>query len=271
MKILVTGHKGFIGAKLFLKLTDLGHKVSGIDLKEGKDLHHCLPEGDFDFVFHLAALPSVQYSIENPSYTMKQNVLASSVLLEWCAKKKIKRLIFSSSAAAVDIKSPYGLQKKITEMECALFSQLYNLDTVCLRYYNVYSENQHFGGPYSTVINHWMNAIQNNQPLYLDGDGEQTRDFIHIDDVTDVNIFCMNSEVEFLGRVLDVGTGIETSLRSVKFLIDETNEVYWLERPQRVGDIKSSKSNSSFLNSMGWSPKISIEEGLKRCFKKEKK
>lgn len=267
MKILVTGHKGFIGSKLTEKLIELNHEVIGIDLKEGKDLSYCLPNQHVDFVFHLAALPSVQFSIEKPSYTMKQNVLASSILLEWCAANKVKRVIFSSSAAAVDIKSPYGLQKKITEMECALFSQLYNLDTVCLRYYNVYSENQRFGGPYSTVINHWMHAIRNKQPLCLDGDGDQTRDFIHIDDVVDANLFCMNSDSVFMGKTLDVGTGIETSLKTIKYFIDETNGVYWIERPQRVGDIKNSKSDPSVLNSMGWYPKISIKSGLKRCFR----
>jgi len=268
MKILVTGHKGFIGTKLFLKLTALGHKVTGIDLKEGKDLHHCLPEGDFDFVFHLAALPSVQYSVENPSYTMKQNVLASSVLLEWCVKKKIKRLVFSSSAAAVEANSPYGLHKRITEMECSLFSELYGLDTVCLRYYNVYSEDQEFAGAYSTVISHWMNSVKNKDVLFMDGDGEQTRDFIHLDDIVEANVFCMNSKENFHGKALDVGTGNEISLKQIKFYIDQNNDVSWLHRPQRAGDIKKSKSNPSVLIEMGWNPKVSIKEGIKRCFKK---
>ena len=271
MKILVTGHKGFIGSKLTEKLIELNHEVIGIDLKEGRDLSYCLPNQHVDFVFHLAALPSVQFSIEKPSYTMKQNVLASSILLEWCAVNKVKRVIFSSSAAADDIKSPYGLQKKITEMECALFSQLYNLDTVCLRYYNVYSEDQEFNGPYSTVINHWMNSIQNNRPLFLDGDGEQTRDFVHVNDIVGANIFCMQTKQNFNGEVIDVGTGIETSLRKIKFYIDQTNDVSWIERPQRLGDIKNSKSDPTKLINLGWEPKISIEEGLKRCFKKEQK
>ena len=80
MKILVTGHKGFIGSKLTQKLIKMGHEVLGIDLKEGRDLSYCLPNESFDFVFHLAALPSVQFSIEKPSYTMRQNVLTSSIL-----------------------------------------------------------------------------------------------------------------------------------------------------------------------------------------------
>tara|TARA_B100000035_G_scaffold182677_1_gene155972 strand:- start:840 stop:1655 length:816 start_codon:yes stop_codon:yes gene_type:complete len=271
MKILVTGYKGYIGSRLYKKLINLGYDVDGIDLKDNKNIIDCLPDENYDFVFHLAAFPSVQFSVENPSYTMKNNVLSSSVLLEWCVKNKVKRLIFSSSAAAINIESPYGLQKRITEKECKLFSKLYGLDTVCLRYYNVYSEDQEFNGPYSTVINHWMNSIKNNQPLFLDGDGEQTRDFIHVDDVVGANIFCMNVENNFNGDVIDVGVGVETSLRKIKFYIDQTNHVSWIERPQRNGDIKKSKSNPTKLISLGWEPNISIQEGLKRCFKKELK
>ena len=268
MKILVTGHKGYIGSKLYKKLVYLGYDVVGIDLKDNENIIDCLPNENYDFVFHLAAFPSVEFSVEKPSYTMKNNVLSSSVLLEWCLKNKVKRLIFSSSAAAANIVSPYGLQKRITEMECKLFSDLYKLDTVCLRYYNVYSEDQQFDGPYSTVINHWMNCIKKNHPLFLDGDGEQTRDFIHAEDVVDANIFCMKTPENFNGSILDVGVGVETSLRKIKFYIDQTNEVSWIERPQRSGDIKYSKSDPTKLIKLGWKPKISISEGLKRCFKK---
>ena len=82
MKILVTGHKGYIGRHIFSKLKSLDHKVSGIDIKEGEDILHCLPDEDFDYVFHLAAQPRVEFSVKNPSYTMKQNVLVTSTLLE---------------------------------------------------------------------------------------------------------------------------------------------------------------------------------------------
>ena len=269
MKILITGHRGYIGSRLLKKLNDLGHTVLGIDLKDNESIIDCLPDENYDYVFHLAAFPSVQFSIENPSYTMKNNVLSSSVLLEWCVRKNVKRLIFSSSAAAVNIKSPYGLQKRITEMECELFSKLYGLDTVCLRYYNVYSEDQQFNGSYSTVINHWMNCIKNNQPLFLDGDGEQTRDFIHVNDVLEANIFCLHIKEKFKGSIIDVGSGVETSLTKIKFYIDQTNDVSWVKRPQRTGDIKNSKSDPTKLISLGWAPKVPIEEGLKRCFKKE--
>ena len=123
-EILITGHKGYIGSRLYKKLINLGYNVVGIDLKDNKSIIDCLPDENYDYVFHLAAFPSVQFSVENPSYTMKNNVLSSSVLLEWCVKNKVKRLIFSSSAAAESIESPYGLQKRITEMECNCFQTL---------------------------------------------------------------------------------------------------------------------------------------------------
>ena len=132
-------------------------------------------------------------------------------------------------------------------MECELFTKLYGLDTVSLRYYNVYSEDQEFNGPYSTVINHWMNSIKNKQPLFLDGDGEQTRDFVHVDDVVAANIFCMTAQKNFDGSILDVGVGKETSLKYIKFYIDQENDVSWVKRPQRVGDVRDSKSDPSKL------------------------
>ena len=119
MKILVTGHKGYIGSRLYQRLLELGHEVVGLDLKDGKDISFCLPDEIFDCVFHLAALPSVKFSVENPSYSMRHNVLSTSVLLEWSLRKGVKRVIFSSSAAADDIKSPYGMHKRMSEMECA--------------------------------------------------------------------------------------------------------------------------------------------------------
>ena len=97
MKILVTGHKGYIGSHLFEQLTE--HDVVGIDLKDGSDILHCLPGEDFDCVFHLAALPRVEYSVENPFYTMKQNVLVTSKLLEWSKNHGVKTFILSSSSA----------------------------------------------------------------------------------------------------------------------------------------------------------------------------
>ena len=275
MKILVTGHMGFIGKKIFDKLIKIGYKTIGIDLKEGRNITDCLPDEDFDYVFHLAAIPNVQFSVEKPSYTMKQNTYATSVLLEWAKDHNVKRIIFSSSAACLGNndntpKSPYGLHKLMSEMECRLYSELYNLDTVCLRYFNVYSEDQKFGGAYSTAISAWMEKIRQKKPLRIDGDGNQTRDFIHVEDIISANIFCMLEEQKFNGKVLNVGTGKSISLNYIKQYINSKHEVLWNKLPEREGDIKFSKADISELRKLGWESKITIDEGLDRCFNRSK-
>lgn len=266
MRILVTGYKGYIGSRLFQELQDLQHDVTGIDLKDGNDILYCLPDKQFDFVFHLAAYPKVQYSIEHPSYTLKQNVLVTSVLLEWAKSHGVVRVIFSSSAAAEECKSPYGLHKKMNEMECKLYSELYSIDTVCLRYFNVYSEDQQYGGAYSTALSAWMESARLNQPMRIDGDGEQTRDFIHVSDVISANIFCMLSNTFFGGEVLNVGTGKSVSLNNIKRHLELKAYTDWTYAPTRAGDIRHSKANISGLLAIGWQPEIDLLKGLSLCF-----
>lgn len=273
MKILVTGHKGYIGSHLYFRLVQLGYNACGIDLKDGEDILHCLPDDDFDYVFHLAACPRVDYSVKRPAYTMKQNVLVTSTLLEWAKDHGVKRVVFSSSAAVNGNgdgipQSPYGLHKLVNEMECRLYSQLYGLDTVCLRYFNVYSEDQVYGGSYSTVICAWLEMIRQGKPLRIDGDGEQTRDLIHIDDIVSANIFCMKYQGDLNGKWFNVGSGTSVSLNYIKRFIDQNYHVTWKHMPERAGDIKVSQADISELRKLGWKPKVTIEEGLKKCFKK---
>ena len=244
--ILVTGHRGYIGSHVYKELVRLGYEVHGIDLKDGEDILHCLPDKDFDYVFHLAALPRVEYSVENPSYTLRQNVLVTSSVLEWAKSNNVKRVIFSSSSAAIGDgtgpKSPYGLHKLMNEMECRLYSELYGLDTVCLRYFNVYSEEQPYGGSYSTAI--------------------------HVEDIVSANLFCMQHEEHFNGKWLNVGSGKSVSMNYIKDYIDLHNDVEWNHAPARKGDVRHTMADISELRKIGWDPKISIEEGLARCFKK---
>jgi UDP-glucose 4-epimerase len=270
MKILITGYKGYIGNKLFKKLDDGFNIIHGLDLKDGRDVLHHLPKTSYDYVFHLAAFPKVQQSVEEPSDTFRNNAYATSVLLEWAKNHNVKRVVFSSSAAAADVTSPYGLHKRISEQECRLYSQLYGLDTVCLRYHNVYSEDQIYGGSYSTAISAWMQMIREGRELRIDGDGEQTRDFVHVDDVVSANIFCMNQNKPFAGAIHDVASGVSFSLNSVREIINRNHNVVWVENPERKGDIKHSHSDISGLLSLGWKPSVVIEDGLQRCFKKEK-
>jgi len=276
VKILVTGHKGYIGSHLYSDLIRLGHDVHGIDLKDGEDILHCLPDENFDFVFHLAACPRVSYSVERPSYTLKQNVLATSALLEWAKDHGVKRVIFSSSAAVNGNgdgvpTSPYGLHKLMSEMECRLFSELYGLDTVCLRYFNVYSEDQCFGGAYSTAICAWMEMIRQGKPLRMDGDGEQTRDLVHVDDIVLANIFAMQSNKSFRGKAYDVGSGSSVSMNYIREFINSIHKVEWNNVPARIGDIRHTLADiSEIKKDLGWEPRVSIQDGLRRCFKELK-
>lgn len=276
MKILVTGHKGYIGNHIFNNLTSLGHEVLGLDIKEGNDILHCLPNEKFDYVFHLAALPRVEFSVKHPSYTLKQNVLVTSILLEWAKDHGVKRVILSSSSA-IDGNgdgvptSPYGLHKLMNEMECRLFSNLYGLDTICLRYFNAYSEDQPFGGTYSTAICAWMEMIRQSHPLRMDGDGEQTRDLVHVDDIVLANIYAMQSDKWFGGKAYNVGSGTSVSMNYIRDFINKYHDVEWNSSPERKGDVRHTLADiTEIKKDLGWEPLVSIDEGLKRCFKELK-
>jgi len=247
-KILITGHRGYIGSHLFEKLRqDSKYDVFGIDLKDGNDILHCLPEENFDCVFHFAALPRVEYSVENPFYTMKQNVLVTSKLLEWSKNHGVKTFIFSSSSALYGEgsgpKSPYGLHKLISEMECELYQNLFDIKCVCLRYFNVYSEDQEYGGSYSTVVSAWMQMIREGQPLRIDGEGDQSRDFIHVSDVVSANIWCMKNTNKLDKLWYDVGYGDTCSINDIKVVVDKYNDVRtWRCETHRNWNTKASNN-----------------------------
>lgn len=271
MKVLITGHKGYIGSHLYRVLKNNIDVVHGIDLKEGQDIIHSLPDSPYDVVFHMAALPRVGYSIENPSYTFRHNVYATSVLLEWAKKHNVKRFIFSSSSAVYgngnNPNSPYGLHKLLSEQECKLYSKIYGLDTVSLRYFNVYSEDQEYGGSYSTVISAWLEMIRRGQPLRIDGDGSQSRDFIHVDDIVSANIFCMNRDYDFNGQNYDVGSGQIFSLNDIKKLILSHNSVKFINAKKRKGDVQDTFMTDVRLDQLGWKPKHDFVSDITSYFK----
>lgn len=278
MNAIITGHKGYIGSKLFKKCQELGWKVVGVDLKEGKrDINYISHYNDCidlkaDVIFHMAALPSVQYSVENPAETLYHNVLGTSNVLQFAKNNKVKKVIFSSSSAIYGdfgkILSPYALHKKQSELECELYSHLYNVDIACLRYFNVFSEDQIPTTSYPTVISAWMKSIREKKDLIVYGDGTQTRDFIHVDDIVDCNLFFANKE--FSGCLkFDVGTGKNYSLNYIKSLILSNFEVNFIYKDARKSDAMHSSANIQTLKTLGWCAKIDFNEGLKKCFSKE--
>jgi len=271
MKILVTGHKGYIGRKLFSELSKKDNAIiTGIDLKDGKDILLDLPNEDYDFVFHLAAFPRVGYSYDNPSFTFKNNCYATSVLLEWAKNHKVKRFIFSSSSAIYGDGdgpiSPYGLQKLISEKECKFYSEVYGLDTVSLRYYNVYSEDQEYGGSYSTVISSWIHMIKSKQDIKIYGDGNQIRDFIHVNDIISANIFCMESKDRFDGIYYDVGSNNSYSINDIKKIILSIKQFKFINEAPRQGDVKVTKLSNQNLMNLGWKPQLQFEEEILKYF-----
>tara|TARA_R110000824_G_scaffold125429_6_gene284554 strand:+ start:4671 stop:5525 length:855 start_codon:yes stop_codon:yes gene_type:complete len=280
-RCLVTGHKGYIGSKIFNRLEQSGHDVIGIDLlgtqymgdiRSEKFLRFNGVWKEFkpEYIFHCAAKPSVQWSVDNPSTSLSHNVFGTSQVLEFAKIVGAKRVIFSSSAAVYGNNgapcNPYGAHKLMSELECKIYSDLYDVDTVCLRYFNVFSKDQQYGGPYSTVISAWNYALRNRKTLFINGDGEQSRDFIHVDDIVDCNIFCMDKEFNFNGQHYDVGTGKATSLNQIKKTISILRDCEWLYNKEREGDIKASLANTKPLKDMGWLSKTNITECIQKIF-----
>ena len=284
-KCLVTGHKGYIGSNLFSKLKDLGHDVLGIDLNEEypKDILVYLKEDDDglfhptylnfkpEYVFHLACIPRVVYSVEEPVKTMENNVLATTYVLNYAKKVGAKRVIYSGSSSVVGNgngpTSPYGLQKLISEMECKLYSELYGIDTVTLRYFNVYSKCQRADGPYATAVANWMQFIRDDKRPFITGDGTQSRDMANLEDVVSANVFAMNYKGNFDGCYFDVGTGDNISLNEMREIVKKhIPSVIFDYVEERKGDVHTTKADISALLKLGWSPKVKIRDGINECF-----
>lgn len=284
-RCLVTGHAGYIGTHLYRKLQDLGHDVLGIDLKakpsydiltvlkQDLDGGFWKPYLDFspEYIFHLACFPRVGYSIDNPVLTMTNNVLTTSYVLNFARYANVKRVIYSSSSSidgdGEGPKSPYALQKLTSETECKLYSELYGLDTVSLRYFNVYSKDQRVESSYATIVANWMQCVREGKNPFITGDGEQRRDMAHISDVISANIFAMCFEERFNGIYFDIGTGDNISINEMKKLLLKIKPNLEFDYiPRRKGESRNTKANLSRIKSYGWSPKVSIFEGLNECF-----
>ena len=246
-KAIVTGGAGFIGSHLVDKLIEQGVEVTVLDnLSTGKK-QNINPKAEFidcdifkdtygdlifllngaDTVFHLAAKTTVQESIEKPSLYNNINVVGTLNLLEAAAAMKVKRFIFSSSSSvygnaktptseehSLNPISPYALNKLIGEQYCKLYSEIYNIDTVCLRYFNVYGDRMNNEG-YKLVFPIFKEQILNNKSLTINNDGEQRRDFIHVDDIVRANILVAKHKNNFNGDIYNVGNGKSYSINEI--------------------------------------------------------
>ena len=283
-RCLVTGHKGYIGSRLYKKLLEEGHEVIGIDLQDGHDINKDLDQGvdensfhpfyyNFkpEYIFHMACIPRVLYSLKNPVKTTKNNILSTTNVLNFARAVGAKRVIFSSSSSVVGDGegpiSPYALQKLYSEMECRLWSKVYGLDTVSLRYFNVYSEDQVATDSYATAISNWMQHIREGKKPFLNGDGHNRRDMVHVNDVVSANVFAMEFDGLFSGSVCDVGTGENISLNEIIQIIKKYfPEIEFERRPPRQGDVLLTKAKTSNLKKLGWQAQTKIKQGIGKCF-----
>ena len=297
MKIIVTGGAGFIGSHLVDALIERGFKVHVIDnlsagKKENVNKKAVLHIADIrnlkeikpvirsaDYVFHLAALPRVQYSIENPEETHEVNVSGSLNVLLAAKDGGVKRVIYSASSSAYGDqkkmplrenmpaapKSPYGLQKYVGELYCKLFSDVYGLPTVSLRYFNVYRPRFNPKGPYALVIGKFILQRKLGQPLTITGDGRQTRDFTHVSDVVRANLLAMESKKVGHGEVMNIGAGSNITINKLAKLIGGHSKhiASRLEPKHTLAD------TALAFRFLGWKPKVKTEDGIKQLLREE--
>jgi UDP-glucose 4-epimerase len=290
-KVLITGGAGFIGSNLAQYLLDEGYAVAILDdFSAGK--REYLPEGVTIFegelndmalltraceravhVYHLAARPRVQDSIDHPFETHQVNVVGTLAVLSAAQRAGVRKVVFSSSSAvygdtdvfplqeetsALVPMSPYGVHKLTGEHLCRLWSLLYGLPTVSLRYFNVFGPHCDPRGSYPLVISVFLDKRQHGLPLTIAGDGTNTRDYVHVHDVARANLLAARSETACAGEVINIGSGTETSVREIAELVGGPVEY----GAPRIEPTRSLASTARAKELLGWEPTISIAEGI---------
>ena len=294
MKCIVTGGAGFIGSNLVDKLINDGHDVIIIDnLSTGKeeninpnakfykkDITQMRRNSDFtmfegvDVVFHTAALARVQPSIDDPVQFDKVNVGGTLQMLKASVDYGVKRFVYSASSSAygdtdklpqketdpTDPLSPYGVQKMVGEIYCTMFPKVYDIETVSLRYFNVYGERQSLEGAYCLVMGIFAQQRLNGDPMTINGDGEQRRDFTYVGDVVDANIRAATSDKVGNGEVINIGSCNNKSVNELADLIggDRINREPVIEPFATLAD------NTKAKELLGWEPKQNFEEWVSK-------
>ena len=289
-RVLVTGGCGFIGQILSNFLAENNDVIvvdkvsaslalnSSIQLVN-KDLTNLEDVSSLfkhvDVVFHLAADISIRYCIENPNKSLYNNTVLNNNVLECCRVNNVKRMIFSSTAAVykqkfvdklyaetdeLDPLNPYSASKAYGENLCRIYWNLYGIETVSLRYFNVYG-NSKITSSYSSVLNNFLYNVRNNKKLSINGDGHQTRDFIHVDDVVRANILAASAQLETYGEVFNIGSGKAVTILDVANSISKNIE----HAPQPAGELRFSQAKIQKANdTLKWSPQHNLFEWLKK-------
>ena len=249
------------------------------DLSSDGMIDHIIQK-NYDVVFHQAAVPRVSYSVENPTETTSENILKTVRLFEACAGN-VQRVVWASSSSVyggaetmptnesergrILPKSPYAWQKFAVEDYAKMCSELYSLDVVCLRYFNVFGPGQYGDSPYSTAVAAWCHATKNGLPLRSDGDGEQTRDMCYIDNVVHANILAANSDSQFNGRCYNVACGTSVSNNDILNFFKQNFNIEVTHAPERPGDVKHTLADlGRSKKELGYKPLITFWEGLEQ-------
>src|SRR5437868_8676544 len=300
---LITGISGFIGSSIARALLLRGEKVRGVDnFSTGKkeniaeiadriefhaaditdlDAMHRACKG-VDFVLHQAAIPSVPKSVLDPLGSNCANVDGTVNVLVAARDAKVKRVVYAASSSAYgdtpslpkhegmkpDPISPYAVAKLASEHYMVSFYRCYGLETVCLRYFNIFGPRQDPSSPYSGVLAKFITQMLKGEQPTIFGDGEQSRDFTYIDNAVEANLLaCKAPAAQVAGQVINVATGRRISLNetfsAVKKLTGYSGKPKY--SPEREGDIKHSLADiSRAQKSLGYAPKVNFEEGLRR-------
>ncbi|PCS16893.1 UDP-glucose 4-epimerase [Lactococcus lactis subsp. lactis] len=255
-------------------------KILG-DVTDKKLLTKVFEENDFDYIFHLAAIASVADSVARPYETHQVNFDSTMMILEILRqnKKSLKRFVFSSSAAVYGDEptlpkteestirplTPYAIDKFASEKMAMIYYNLYDIPASATRFFNVYGPNQNPNSPYSGFISILVNRLRENTELTIFGDGEQSRDFVYIEDVIQALLLIATSN-QSLGEVYNVGTGIKNTINDLtKFAQKFTDKELSIKYDAaRQGDIKDSLSDVSKLESIGYKPNFDLADGMKK-------
>ena len=295
MNVLVTGGAGFIGSHLTERLLQEGCRITVIDdLSEGKwenlPKHRSLikHEGSIlddvsslvkgkEVIFHLAALPRLKRSIDQPKQTHEVNVNGTLNLLLAAKENKVKRFVFASSSSIYGNQKslpfhenmkpnplvPYSLHKLVGEEYCKMFSDLWGLGTISLRYFNVYGPRMNPDNPYANLLPKFIKLMSQNKPPVINGDGTHSRDFTHISDVVEATLLAAESNLT--GEVFNIGFGERISVNKIVKILNQimSKQIKPTHGPAVVEPKTTLASNLKAQNMLKWKPKTSFAEGIK--------
>ena len=296
MQLLITGGAGFIGSHSVEAAKAAGYRVRVFDnLSSGN--RENLPAGTelvvgdvtdwaqvraaaegCDAVLHLAALVSVPQSMRQPVDTLAINTAGTANVLEAARQVGMHRFVLASTCAVYgDLPglkdeqspvlplSPYAASKLMAEQWAQLYTTAYGLETIVLRYFNVYGPRQRADSPYSGVLARWCTAVQSGETCTVFGDGSQTRDFVSVHDVADANLLALTSPDVQPGTLYTVATGHSVSLNEILVELERASPRQMRKQyaPARPGDILHSSGSSARLQACGWHPQVSLQEGIR--------